>query len=438
MQLLNRLSFLIVIAFFSNDALAQRKSFPVKSITVDSGWAANSVNTVPFRKNALATWRNHQFISYYNTKGEVVVGKRKINSTKWILQVTPFKGNVRDAHNCISIMVDSRGFLHLAWDHHNSKLNYARSIKPGSLEMEIVSMVGQDEEHVTYPEFHKLEDGMLFLYRDGGSGKGNLMVNRYDVKRMRWSRLHNVLIDGEGQRNAYWQLYVDDNDVIHLSWVWRETPDVASNHDLCYARSRDGGKTWEDIKGKAYTLPITAATVSYAARIPMNSDLINQTSMSADANGNPFIATYWRTSKEAFPQYKIVYSVDGAWRIKDFAIRKENFQLSGGGTKRIPISRPQLAVTGKGNSVKTYFMFRDEARGNKLSLIEWKFSNDSYEVNDIDSTNLGQWEPSFDTELWRKRKRLNVFAQAVNQVDGEGLSTDTASMIRVLEINPLP
>jgi hypothetical protein len=32
---------------------------------------------------------------------------------------------------------------------------------------------------VTYPEFHALPGGdLLFLYRDGGSGGGNLAMNR--------------------------------------------------------------------------------------------------------------------------------------------------------------------------------------------------------------------------------------------------------------------
>ena len=48
--------------------------------------------------------------------------------------------------------------------------------------------------------------------------------------------VHDILIDGEGERNAYWQMYVDKAGVIYLSWVWRETQLVETNHDLCYAR----------------------------------------------------------------------------------------------------------------------------------------------------------------------------------------------------------
>ena len=102
-------------------------------------------------------------------------------------------------------------------------------------------------------------------------------------------QLSDNLIDGEGKRNAYWQACVDDKNIIHISWVWRESPDVASNHDLCYARSKDGGVTWENSRGKKYQLPINATTAEYAWHIPQNSELINQTSMSADKSGNPII-----------------------------------------------------------------------------------------------------------------------------------------------------
>ena len=107
-------------------------------------------------------------------------------------------------------------------------------------------MTGKNEDRVTYPEFYSLPNGdLLFTYRDGVSGGGNLVLNRYDLKQKQWTRLQDKLIDGEGERNAYSQMAVDAKGTIHLSCVWRETPDVATNHDMCYARSTNGGKTWQ-------------------------------------------------------------------------------------------------------------------------------------------------------------------------------------------------
>ncbi len=188
---------------------------------------------------------------------------------------------------------------------------------------------------------------LLFMYRDGGSGQGNLVINTYDVQQQQWTQLHANLIDGQKQRNAYWQACVDARGTIHISWVWRESPDVASNHDMCYARSADGGVTWQRSTGERYALPITAATAEYAAIIPQKSELINQTSMFADAQGNPYIATYWRDSGSAIPQYHIVYKTNDIWQTSNLSFRKTAFSLSGAGTKAIPIARPQIVAFDK-------------------------------------------------------------------------------------------
>lgn len=301
---------------------------------VGYGWSSTSVNTVIFRKNSLVTAEDTQYIAYYDSTGHVVLGKRRSDGSPWQSIRTRFTGNTKDAHNSISIMVDGDGYLHMAWDHHNHPLKYVRSIEPHSLEMgEVAPMVGKGEQLVTYPEFHRLPDGdLIFMYRNGESGNGNLVLNTYDRQRKQWMRLHNVLIDGEGKRNAYWQACVDTKGVIHLSWVWRESPDVASNHDVCYARSLDKGVTWETSAGVAYALPITARTAEVAVAVPQSRELINQTSMCVNRKGIPFIASYWRDSASAVPQYRIIYKENKEWRLVQASNRRTPFSLSGGGT----------------------------------------------------------------------------------------------------------
>ncbi len=429
--------YLILIFSFSVAAIAsaQKKSF-VSIVEADSGWAGNSVNTVVFRKNSLVTYGDNQFISFYNAKGKVVLGKRKTGTTKWLLKETGFTGNIKDAHNSISIMTDGEGYLHLAWDHHNNPLNYAKSIAPLSLEMsEKIKMTGSNESSVTYPEFHRLPNGgLLFLYRDGGSGKGNLVVNRYDIKTMQWKQLHSNLIDGEGKRNAYWQAFVNSKGIIHLSWVWRESPDVASNHDMCYAKSMDGGATWVSSDGKKYQLPITAATAEYISVISQKTELINQTSMFADETGNVFIASYWREKSDSVPQYHLIFKKDGRWQAHDLGFRKTPFTLSGSGTKRIPISRPQVIAWRSSQKISVAIIFRDAERGNKVSAAICNDIDDlQWKIIDLSEENVGMWEPTYDTELWKDRRILNLFVQKTEQADAEGKSNLAPTMVKVLE-----
>ncbi|RZJ77039.1 MAG: neuraminidase [Flavobacterium sp.] len=427
---------LIGLLFLTTTALAQKLSLHT---VATNGWANNSVNTVIFRKNALTSYKDLQYIAYYDDEQFVVLGKRKINTEKWELLRTKYKGDASDAHKSISIMVDGIGVLHLAWGQHNNKLNYAKAIKAGSLEMgEKLQMLGEKEGKVSYPEFYKLANGdVLFFYRDGGSGNGNLMINRYQTKTQKWVRVQDNLIDGEGIRNAYIQTTVDVKGTIHVSWVWRESPDVASNHDLCYAKSTDGGLTWQKSTGDKYQLPINATNAEYALKIPQNSELINQTSMFADENGYPFIATYWREQGQTIPQYHLVYKSSSNWEVKNLGFRKTAFTLSGGGTKKIPIARPQLITWKNGKNIAVALIYRDIERGSKVSMaLNNNLATNDWKINDLTDASVGEWEPAYDTDLWAKRKILNLFVQKVEQVDGEGKANNKPTAVQVLSWKP--
>lgn len=440
MRSLPGITFRVLLITLLPVLMVQGQTVPgVRLITVVNGWANNSINVVVFRKNALVTHDQWQYTAFYDQDRYVVLGKRKQGSTQWELKRTPYQGNTADAHNSISLMVDGDGYLHLAWDHHNNPLRYCRSVSPGSLELtEKMPMTGQLEERVTYPEFYKLPNGnLLFLYRNGQSGQGNLVINRYDRQTKKWTSLHSNLIDGEGKRNAYWQACVDVKGAIHLSWVWRESPDVASNHDLAYAHSVDGGLTWEKLTGEKYQLPITAATAEYACRIPEKSELINQTSMFADEKGMPYIATYWREAGSSVPQYHLVYANGKQWQVQDLGFRKTAFSLSGGGTKRIPIARPQVMVWRTGKRIAAAIVFRDAERNDKVSVaMKNDITKGHWQVMDLTSESVGSWEPSYDTEWWKQKKVLQLFVQQVEQVDGEGKANIPPQPVQVLEWKP--
>ena len=403
-------------------------------VEVGKGYSSTSVNTTVFRNSSLATLGNRQYIAYYDAEGWMMIGSRLLDCEEWTLHRTQYKGNVKDAHNGISLMVDGGGYLHVAFDHHGHPLKYCRGVAPHSLELgEMEPMTGDDEKDVTYPEFYRLSNGdLLFAYRSGASGRGNLVLNRYSLKTKQWERVQNVLIDGENQRNAYWQLYVDARGTIHLSWVWRETWLVETNHDLCYARSFDGGETWYKTSGELYELPIRLDNAEYACRIPQNSELINQTSMSADADGNPFIATYWRSQDSEVPQYRLVWYDGKQWQSQQVSDRKTPFSLKGGGTKMIPIARPRMVVDGQ----KAYYVFRDEERGGRVSMY---YTDDvkkgKWNVKDLTDFSVNAWEPSHDSELWKAERKLHLFVQDTRQGDGERQVDTEAQPVYVLEVN---
>lgn len=408
---------------------------PLKThlVGVGEGYSQTSINTAVFRNNSLVTQGDMQYISYYDADGYLTLAKRRLNSEKWTIQRSQYKGNVKDAHNIISMMIDGKGFIHVSFDHHGNHLNYCRSVSPYSLILgDKQPMTGIDENDVTYPEFYRLLGGdLLFVYRSGASGRGNLVMNRYDVKHSKWSRVQNILIDGENERNAYWQLYVDAEGIIHLSWVWRESWLVETNHDICYACSKDGGRTWQKSTGENYNLPIRINNAEVACSIPQHSELINQTSMCTDESGHPYIATYWRAVGDSVPQYRLVWNDGKIWHTSQVSHRTTPFSLSGGGTKMIPIARPRLAID-KG---RMYYIFRDEERGSKVSMA---YTDDvldgKWQIIELTDFAVDAWEPSYDTELWKSQHRLHLFVQHTRQGDGERTVNFAPQMVYVLEV----
>lgn len=402
--------------------------------TLSKGFAENSVNATSFRKNALTTCycgaKKYQFAAYYNASAEILLAKRAFggvdttkeehggNGKSWEIYNTELKGTIQDAHNVISIGVDGNGFIHMAWSNHSGAMMYALSDNAYSLNMKLRSMIGTLEDHVTYPEFYNLPDGdLLFLYRNGSSGNGNLVLNRYLVSEGKWVRILDNLISGEGKFSPYWQAAVDGEGRLHISWVWRETPDVATNFNMNYAVSADGSyRTFAKSDGTLYELPITERAGEIVRVIPQNSALINQTSMTVDDDNLPYIVTYWR--ERGAVQYHILRFDGKEWIHYNTDIRKTDFVLASVGTKKLPCARPQILVKGSGTKAKVLLLFRDEERNSMFSTATFEYigENGTYtlmlrEINDITKSDAGEWEPNVDIALWKKEKQVNTLFQ---------------------------
>ncbi|HVT88795.1 MAG TPA: BNR repeat-containing protein [Tepidisphaeraceae bacterium] len=407
----------------------------VKLVPIAPAWAGNTINVAIFRRNAVVSDGQTQYASFYDQAGHVVLAKRALNSSTWDIHPTSLTGNLRDAHDAICIALDGDGFLHIVWGHHNIPMRYARSKAAGSLELtDPLPMTGQHENRVTYPEFYNMPDGgLVCMYRDGQSGSGNLVMNRYDQKNQKWEQLHANLIAGQGQRSAYWQGAVDEKGTIHLSWVWRDSLDVASNHDMCYAKSIDGGKTWLKSDGQPYELPITLDSAEYTARIPKAHELINQTSMTTDSKGRPYIATYWRDEGTDVPQYHVIYHDGQAWRTSSIGQQTVSFRLGGAGTKRLPLSRPLMLA----EADRAFLLFRDDGRGDKISVAVCDdLSKGQWQIKDLTAGSVDMWEPTYDPNIWRGDRAIHLFVQKATQRDGEGVADIPAEMAYILEWKP--
>jgi BNR repeat-containing family member len=234
-----------------------------------------------------------------------------------------------------------------------------------------------------------------------------------------------------------WQVAIDRQSAIHLSWVWRETGDVVTNHDIAYPVSKNGGKTWQKTTGDEYSVPIAMDEAEYAARIPQNSELANQTSMAVDEKGHPVIASFWRAAPDAVPQYHLLMHDGNRWIDRQVGQRTLNFFRKGGGTKKPPISRPLVLLETIAHGTRTHILFRDKERGGHITLASSNnlFSDDWTYAN-LTSSPVGQSDPMIDPDMWASQNTIHLVTQFTGQGDGEKQENVAPQMVSVVEWSP--
>ncbi|MBT8037854.1 MAG: BNR repeat-containing protein [Verrucomicrobiae bacterium] len=259
----------------------------------------------------------HQYVAYYDHQRRMTIGMRTVDSETWQFQVLPTKVGW-DSHNYITMAVDRDGHLHVSGNMHAVKLIYFRTEKPRDITtLKRFSMTGKLENRATYPRFMTDHNGTLvFTYRHGGAGNGINIYNKYDTHSRRWSRLTDApLFDGEGKMNAYPSLPVLGPDgMFHTFWVWRDTPDCATNHHLSYARSKDLVH-WESAFGQMVTLPIKQGNKAlWVDAIPSGGGIINGgAKLIFDINKQPVIS-YHKSDANGDMQIYVTRPEAGQWR----------------------------------------------------------------------------------------------------------------------------
>lgn len=264
----------------------------------------------------LLTAGKRQFVAYYNKDRYMTVASRTLGSTTWTYFVTPSK-LPWDGHNYVVMELDSDNQLHVSGNMHGSKLNYYRTTKPLDITTltRVPAMVGKDETRVTYPTFLKGPKGeLVFHYRAGQSGDGVTIFNRYDTATKTWSRLLDKPLFGAPGMNAYPHGPVMLGGAYHVAWVWRNTPNSATNHDPSYARSVDL-VNWTRADGTKIALPITTQNGDIVDPVPTNSGLENfNIKVGIDGKGRP-IVSYHKWDAQGDTQLYNARFEGKAWKI---------------------------------------------------------------------------------------------------------------------------
>lgn len=330
----------------ATDGNGPGESAPVieERIVIDRIWPAVSVGF------CLLTHEDRQYVAYYNAERRMTVAARELSEDEFTRKILPSKSDKPprqagpsttiqgwDSHNYITMAIDSAGHIHLAGNMHVDPLTYFRSREPRDITTleQVDAMVGRDENRCTYPKFMTGPGGgLIFHYRDGSSGNGVEVYNVYDTKTRRWQRLlDSPLISGRGKSNAYMRGPRKGPDGwYHLLWMWRNTPDVATNHDLSCARSRDLVH-WESVAGKELELPITPADrETIIDPVPVNGGLHNSNHHFGFDSKERLVATYFKHDGNGDTQAYAARFDEGTWRIRRISDWEGRHIFKGGGS----------------------------------------------------------------------------------------------------------
>ncbi len=415
----------------------QQKAITVKlktQINLGQAWAANTVNTVVFRHHAILTSGRQQFTAFYVNEQTLRLVQRDLDTEHIATHDIPGQYNLRDAHNSISLGLDRADHLHLSYDHHATQLRYRRATRSLSITdwTAELQMTGAHEETVTYPTFILPHHGypLTLLYRDGTHVKGSARIKTFDEDTQTWADHPNAILSGSEQKpwtsNAYWNHpAVGSDGTLHLSFVWRiqgmGEEDLVNNVNIGYAASPDNGLTWHTTHGRPYKLPITQVNAETIWPVAPGSNLINQCSMAVDSANRPHIAFY-ANDAAGIPQYQHVWFDGITWKQHCISQRTQAFDLTGGGTLQLPISRPVLLLDKADNA---HIIYRGDLSQNHLAVTVLKAPDYAYEPNHPGQTqtlwahDLGYAEPIIDRTRWDQDNTLTLLLQPNAQPDGD-------------------
>jgi hypothetical protein len=451
-----------------------------------NAYGATDTNSCAIDVNNLITDGNYQFMAYYNTSDQIMIARRSLGSNNWTSLYSGYtvtSSDIADDHDVISMDVDANGDMHMVWGMHNVPLNYAISApvtgsnfslsfttQTSTNDPSLFPSSGSTTNEVTYGQFYTIPNSadLLFAYRNGGSGggsgNGNEYFDLYNPRSRTFSQTY--AIDGElTSVNAYLNsmAYTTTGNLL-ASWTWRATPNWQTNQNIMFAQSPTNGSTWFEQGGSTqYDLPIIQTTTSadrdtksvaqVIDSIPQGDSFINQTSMTVDLNNNPLIATYYSpgwtatsaTAGSGNPnrQYMLVYYDGSTWRTSQVSNRTSDTAVDYSGNDVRDLGRPIVMVDKQGRVI---VVTRSEntsmgsntnpATPNNDIVVYWNTtasldsaSPSPWQSITLDTANMGQYEPTYDSTLWQEDNILDLFYEPV------GLTGETQATVQVLQWN---
>ncbi|MBB3696647.1 BNR-4 repeat-containing protein [Flammeovirga yaeyamensis] len=308
---MKKLSLTLLIFLLSFTAFSQSASYSTSTVSTQC-WTTNPVIATATQQNSIAVFENFVYVVFYNSDRYLCISRSdNYGNGGWkTIQLNhryEKRNGVWDSHNTPNIVIspiDKR--IHLSFDMHKRDLRYMLSwantatISNSEFTASRFSSVRNYLEanktkitDVTYPRFFVgRNQHLFFMYRKGGSGNGDTYMVKYNNDAT-WGKPFEIIDgnigthNGSGSRCAYFNDVQFHAGKIHLTWVWRETSNADTNHDLMYAYSGNDGVSWKNSNGEYLSMPMNLNSPGLkVATIPTNTGLINHNGCAVDGDGN--------------------------------------------------------------------------------------------------------------------------------------------------------
>lgn len=321
----------------------------------DSSCVGGMISAFPVNA-ALLTDGNRQYVGYYDGNHQMVIAQRTLPSGPWkYCRLDEFID--WDPHNYITMTKNSQGCLLVSGNMHMDPLVLFTTDESGEIStLRRISPVVDPSKEVstTYPRFLHLSDGtLIFHYRDGESGDGVEIYCQQYPDGSFGPYLDTPLIDGTAggyNMSAYMiEPAMGPDGIYHLVWVWRDSGNADTCHDLSYAWSRDL-KIWYGSDGRQVTLPIDFTMKQLIVDpVPTQGGLNNSgVTLGFDAQDRPIIG-YYKFDENGHTNVYLARLEDGKWNIKKVSDTKWRWYFTGTGTlvKQFTIGTPTLESDGE-------------------------------------------------------------------------------------------
>jgi rhamnogalacturonyl hydrolase YesR len=354
-----------------------------------SGQATTSLGAkAPY---ALYTHSVFQYAGFFDESGTLVLAKRRLGEDRWVLHRQDQLVTQPGTASFLDLAVDGNNVLHVIWG--RDRLGYAVSDEAGS--MTLVNAEGpadDDSGRVKDPHLFRHPDGNLLLaYRNS---ENQLVLDRYQTEAGNWSHVHSTMI--ETRQNAYqWDLYQQKNGVLHLAWRYDDT--TASS--LFYARSDDGGDSWQSSAGKAFELPIQATASDAVWHSPQAPS--GPVQVTADPNGVPYIGVY-RLESDGAARFQVVHRYGGEWSA--FSALDSAPKLD----DQVPTAIRMLAESKDGRTKANLLYSDPSAEGRLVVDTASQFDAPVWDRRYLTDQPVASNIPEVDVSLWQRMRQVHV------------------------------